>query len=216
MLFLQGAAGNINPLLMGENWSNPKVLGLQLGAEILRVCENLPDHKVGPDDDVIVATTRQKLDLPGLVMSNTVEDAEARITRCELEQAEAQGGANVAGYYWAGIRLAQARRDRDVLLGNSPKPVVRIEIAAARVGPVGLVTAPGEVFCEIGMAITRRSPFGLTLYSGYSNGNINYIPTDAAHSEGGYEVENACMVARGAGELLESVSLALLGELAKS
>jgi len=33
-LFLQGAAGNINPLLMGWDWANPRRLGLPLGAEV--------------------------------------------------------------------------------------------------------------------------------------------------------------------------------------
>jgi len=33
------------------------------------------------------------------------------------------------------------------------------------------------------------SPASITLFAGYSNGCIGYLPTPAAHALGGYEVE---------------------------
>ena len=39
-LFLQGATGNINPLLMGWDWTHLARLGLPLGAEAVRIYWN--------------------------------------------------------------------------------------------------------------------------------------------------------------------------------
>ena len=37
----------------------------------------------------------------------------------------------------------------------------------------------------------ERSPFAHTMYMGYTNGDVGYIPTAAAYPEGGYEVDYA-------------------------
>lgn len=37
----------------------------------------------------------------------------------------------------------------------------------------------------------ERSPFFHTMYLGYTNGDVGYIPTVAAYAGGGYEIENA-------------------------
>ena len=45
-----------------------------------------------------------------------------------------------------------------------------------------------ETFNEIGAAIKAESPAAMTLFAGYSNGCVGYLPTQAAHALGGYEV----------------------------
>jgi hypothetical protein len=60
-------------------------------------------------------------------------------------------------------------------------------IHAIRIGDGVIVTGPGEVFTEIGMAVKERSPGLPTLYAGYTNGALGYFPTAAAYPEGGYE-----------------------------
>ena len=49
-----------------------------------------------------------------------------------------------------------------------------------------------------------------TLFAGYANGTIEYVPTRAAYAEGGYEVTHACHVAPEAGEQIEEESIRLL------
>ena len=56
-----------------------------------------------------------------------------------------------------------------------------------RIGDGVIITAPGEPFTEIGMAVKQRSPGRPTLYAGYTNGAVGYFPTPAAYPEGGYE-----------------------------
>ncbi len=64
-------------------------------------------------------------------------------------------------------------------------------IQAIRIGDVGIVGLPGEVFVEIGLAIKRQSPFARTLVIELANDWLGYIPTDRALAEGGYETELA-------------------------
>jgi neutral ceramidase len=47
--------------------------------------------------------------------------------------------------------------------------------------------APVELFCEIALRVRTESPFVNTLYFGYANGWLGYLPTEAAFKEGGYE-----------------------------
>ncbi|MBI3829510.1 MAG: hypothetical protein HY291_08335 [Planctomycetes bacterium] len=61
------------------------------------------------------------------------------------------------------------------------------EIQALRLGQVALVSAPGELFAEIGTAIENSSPFPHTFVVGYSNDSLGYLCTEAAIREGGYE-----------------------------
>jgi neutral ceramidase len=64
-----------------------------------------------------------------------------------------------------------------------------LEIQAFRLGECAIVAHAAETFNEIGAAIKRGSPAPITLFAGYSNGCIGYLPTAAEHARGGYEVE---------------------------
>ncbi len=57
---------------------------------------------------------------------------------------------------------------------------------------------------------SSRSPFKHTLFAGYTNGTIGYVPTRAAYAEGGYEVTQACQVVPDASEQIEEESICLL------
>ena len=58
---------------------------------------------------------------------------------------------------------------------------------AVRIGDGAIVTGPGETFTEYGIAIKQRSPAAPTLYAGYTNEIIGYLPTAAEYAFGGYE-----------------------------
>ena len=58
---------------------------------------------------------------------------------------------------------------------------------AVRIGDGAIVTGPGEIFNEIGLAVKERSPADVTLYAGYTNGCVSYMPTAAEYPLGGYE-----------------------------
>lgn len=206
-LFLQGAAGDINPLLMGPQWNHLTRLGLPLGAEGIRAFWGAEPIQVTPS----IPIRQRALMLPPM-LPGSEQDALSRIG--ELEQRQEYVSANRPGSseaYWIKSRLSQLRRGLAVLRKEGEPIMVPAEISAVALGPeVGLITAPGEIFSEIGQRIVYRSAFPETFYAGYTNGMINYVPTRSAYPEGGYEVTHGCQVAAEAGELLEAESVELL------
>ena len=207
-LFLQGAAGNINPLLMGWDWTHLARLGLPLGAEAVRIYWSTAPG-VKPTDGGIGAASSQ-LHLPPLLPSSIEEGREA-VAMLEMERERLSAGGDEGALWWAERRLGRARQGLDALQGGTPVPPVEAELVALRLSDsVGVITAPGEIFTEIGQSIVARSPFQHTLYATYANGTIQYVPTRAAYGEGGYEVTHACQVAPEAGEQIEEESIRLL------
>lgn len=207
-LFLQGAAGNINPLLMGWDWTHLARLGLPLGAEAVRLYWST-EPGTEPTNDGVGAASSQ-LHLPPLLPSS-IEAGQETIATLETERERLSAGRDEGALWWTETRLARARKGLDALQGGTPVPPVGAELAALRLSDsIGVVTAPGEIFTEIGQSIVARSPFRHTLFAGYANGTIGYVPTRATYAEGGYEVTHACQVAPDAGEQIEEESVRLL------
>jgi hypothetical protein len=92
------------------------------------------------------------------------------------------------------------------------KHEVETELHGLRLGPVGLIGFPGEPFSEIGARVKAGSPFRWTLFSGYTNDYLGYVPTREAYDDGGYEVDTSPFLPDAADRLVEA-SLALLADL---
>lgn len=208
-LFLQGACGDVNPRLRGPDWEFVRRSGTILGCEAARVLVDVTSREA--TGRLRVASRR--VGLPAL-LPESVEAARAEVARLEDEvtrlRAEPPPGGSL---WWAEHRLEQARLRLESLESGVRLPDVQAELMAIAVGDVCLVTAPGEVFNEIGRTVKARSPFARTLFVGYANGSIGYVPTRTAYAEGGYEVTHACRVGPQAGEIIEREALDLLGSL---
>jgi hypothetical protein len=213
-LFLQGAAGNINPVEMRHSFEPARRLGVMLGGEVAKVFESAPTAPAEADGSLSgVATGTAQVELPAMTFTSleegekSVADLEAQLERLRSE------GATAGSLWWTESRLRRAVRMRDSLRDGTPLPTVPAELSALRFGDVALVTAPGEIFTETGIEIKRRSPLPRTLYAGYTNGSIGYVPVPAAYPEGGYEVTHACRVGPEAAGLITEASLRLLQQL---
>jgi hypothetical protein len=68
---------------------------------------------------------------------------------------------------------------------------------------VALVSIAGEPFVRIGMAIKEASPFGHTIFSGYTNAKHAYVPMPEDYDDGGYEVETSPFTPEAAGIIIE-------------
>jgi hypothetical protein len=79
---------------------------------------------------------------------------------------------------------------------------------------LAIVSLPGEIFVELGLAIKAASPFKNTFIAELANGSIGYVPNREAYRQGNYEVVSARAEA-GAGEKLAETALVLLRDLAK-
>ena len=75
---------------------------------------------------------------------------------------------------------------RTIAMGQSPDEVV-IPLQAVRIGGIGIVTIPFEVFAETGLEIKRRTPFKRSFTISFGNGSYGYLPTPEQHKLGGYE-----------------------------
>ena len=86
-------------------------------------------------------------------------------------------------------RSAWARTTERSLLDGTAPTFREGRIHAIRVGDGVIVSGPGEVFSEIGMAVKERSPGRPTMYAGFTNGLIAYFATAAEYAYGGYEAD---------------------------
>jgi hypothetical protein len=64
-------------------------------------------------------------------------------------------------------------------------PQIEAEVQAVQVGPAVMLSAPGEMFVELGLDIRRGSKFPITMPVELANGSIGYIPTEEALGKGG-------------------------------
>jgi hypothetical protein len=65
------------------------------------------------------------------------------------------------------------------------------ECQAFSLNDVVLVGLAAEPFAEIGQQIKGRSSAALTIFAGYANGSVGYLPTPLAYNQGGYEVDSS-------------------------
>lgn len=65
-------------------------------------------------------------------------------------------------------------------------PVDILPIHGVRIGDVGLVTQPCELYCQFGLDIKRRSPAPITAVVGLTDGYGGYCPTIYGILGGGY------------------------------
>ena len=223
-LFLQGAAGNCGPThgFIGEVEVAER-LGTRLGLEAAKVrleidpvprkerlIEVVPsgadlgmyeDEPTGePDDTLRVVNTM--IDLPGLDLPPVAEaQAESdrlvavlHSTRKDGDEAaikEAVKNAKRAAIALSSARIAEGGR-------------VSLRLQAMRIGEAALVALPVEAFAEIGVAVKERSPAAQTLFSGYSNGYMGYMPVADAYELGGYEVNTTPYAAGAAEDTIEA------------
>jgi len=84
-----------------------------------------------------------------------------------------------------------------------------VEIQVLRVGHLGFIGLPGEIFVEIGTAIKEQSGIENLFPVSLANGSSGYIPIAAAYDQGGYE-SRYTPFAKGSGEILRDEALELV------
>lgn len=208
-LFLQGAAGNILPLEAFHSEPGPeRAMGSRLAKAALSAIEDrdprltqivkMPYGSVTPislyrrevasdQPEQTINVAREEIDLPLLeAMTVGAMEAELQDRRTELarlkELSEGRAAMNPVAYHarWLETMVSQAAQ------GALPRSV-RTEIFAVRIGDVAIVGTPGELFSELGAEVRRRSPFRTTIFAGYSQGVLGYVPTAEEYPFGGYE-----------------------------
>jgi hypothetical protein len=143
------------------------------------------------DGEVALAATMKRARFP-ISTPPTLEAV--REVRAEweprLESAidDGDGSAARIAYWHAGW----ARKTERALLDGTTPAFREGRIHAVRVGDGVIVSGPGEVFTEIGMAVKERSPGRPTMYLGFTNGLVAYFATAVEYGYGGYEADLSC------------------------
>jgi hypothetical protein len=212
-LFLQGAAGNVNPVCGigtggSEQADDLSRMGALLGGEAVKVWAQVRTHNRRGPRRILqsVATVSQwdyepmpaesveyfgvisrRLTLPLAALPDPASaEAQAASYRRAYEQACAGGAAE-------GVRNVAQRlcvwSEGVARAAAAGRPLTAdLEFWALRLNDIGVVAVGGEPFAELSLEVKRRSPLAHTFFLGYSNGCLGYLPTPAAFAEGGMEV----------------------------
>jgi hypothetical protein len=182
-LFVQGAAGDINPFWdktppAEGGFEQVRILGEALGKEAVRVRRSISRTETSP----AISVVRQGVRLKSRWDFGDPE-VRAAVTR--------SSGTRVFKYY-----VDRFERERDV------------EVHTVLVGSsLALAFFPGEFFVEHGLRLKKSSVIENTVFVGYTNGAPGYFPTIRAAAQGGYGALEATIVEVGAGERLVDLAL---------
>lgn len=186
-LFLQGAAGDINPYFdktpLGEDAERlMQETGKQLGDEALRVARSIvPAAPKEPEIQFALETRRFGLRY----------DLDVLLDRLKA----------------ANVRPEFLARYRGHLKTPMDCPVTTVLINRE----IALVGMPGEPFVEFGINFRDRSPARYSLFAGYANGYYGYFPTIRAAAAGGYGAEGITARSEvGAGETMLNMGIVQL------
>jgi hypothetical protein len=208
-VFLQGAGGNVMPrFAFDDDALEWRRMGRALAVEALHAVAARPawpsrlvttGFGSGTALDLFrlelvdapspaLAALEERVEFPLNPLPSPEEITAQRVeAERELATAEARGAPEselrILRYHGANW----ARRAEAEILGGAPRTSAPGSIHAVRIGDGAIVTGPGEIFTEIGLAVKERSPAAVTLYAGYTNGCVSYMPTAAEYPLGGYE-----------------------------
>ena len=207
-IYLQGAAGDINPVWMRHDFEEVGRIGGIIGAAALRTAHELrplggrqrvvnlswsEDLEVPPApgvllDDVSLAATSTLLTLDRRPLPPQDEiGAQIKLLELELEQVAHD---DVVVLRRLRPRLNQLRMEYLFAgPGGRRAGTEAVEVQAMRISPrCALVALPGEFLVEIAGEIAAVAPVENLLVAGYSNGYIGYVPRAEDFLHGGYEV----------------------------
>ena len=196
VVFLQGACGDVTQV---DNMSprtefgeeHAELMGAKLAAEVVRTVAGAPWTK---DLPLAAASTRE----PVSIRPEPDPDAE--------RPPFGLGSGQEAIFAAERAHVAEIRK---------ATPVIRTEVQALRLGPLGIAATEAEYFCEYGLRIKAASKHARTWVVGYANGYVGYVTTAQAMVGGGYEVRTArsSMLSIDAGQRILEAAVRALGEV---
>jgi len=196
--FAAGTCGDINHINVAVQESLPRFgiterIGNALGATVLETLDSLE------------ALTRPRLAVRSVTLTMPLQEVAPEQVQAARE--------NMPSYTKGGgtfFERVEATKALDLAGRGKTWPM---EVQVFRLDKdTALVGLPGEIFCDLGLAIKAASPFKKTVVMTICNDRPAYVPTRKAFAEGSYEVVNS-RVKPGAGEMLVEAALKLLRKL---
>jgi hypothetical protein len=195
VLFLQGAAANINPDMFWEDAHAFKKVteqGLSVAKSILAATGSKPEKIRGLPLLIERAEAWMPTETPV-----TTSRPPKNYAKPLLAMAKLPGFMAI----FADPLLKQRYPWKPVIEAKDGFWSVPMRINTVRIGELSLVTFGAETFTEIGIKVKAASPTKHTLFASVSDGCISYLHTEESHAEGGYEVDVAPLAYRYPGKL---------------
>ena len=173
-----GTSGDINNI----NFRTPRPAASGPYARIREVADELAG------DAVRVAKGMTYVDR--VTLDARAADLSLRVRKPDASDLERARGI-IARANGRGLRsLEEVYARESVLLADYPDEVP-VTVQALRIGALGIVAIPCEVFVEIGLEIKAKSALKPVFTIELANGYNGYLPTKAQHAFGGYETWRA-------------------------
>ena len=165
-LFLQGAAGDINPWIDDtRDFADVEKMGTALADKMLQTIAHVRTEGHAPEP-VLLGYASETLELPPRPLPSGEEAV-----------ALASGDQRM----WLGDELAERLLD-----SRKSYPA---ELQVMRLGNAVVAGVPGEPFCRMGKAIREVAAPLIGIPVGYANGYVGYIVPPESWARGGYEVD---------------------------
>ena len=204
VLYLQGASGDTSPWNLLQNPAHYdgeqrlKEIGAILAGETLRLVRGATLTA-----DPVFRHAYEDLTI-GVRLPSAEDVKRAKAVKAQGEEQAGRGNyvLQVAG----ALRLHREFKDN---------PRDTLAVHAIRIGDLGIVTNPCELYCQFGLDIKRRSPAGVTMVAELADGFSGYCPTAYALIGGGYSGDPMfwCRLESAAGNRIADASARLLYRL---
>ena len=167
--FLQGHCGDVNPG-DGKLWiGKPDQSAGAVFDAIVRAMDSLAPVKV---DTMRAATTEFAMPLDTERLGQWLDEYRKNPAACNSNT-------------WVDAGFAKAWYE-DAIKSNVKQTHLPVTLGALRLGGVGLVFHPAELYSCYGLMTRRNSPFADTLVVGYTDNCIGYAPDPKAYQDNEY------------------------------
>lgn len=174
ILFLNACCGNVNHINVKDKdqlkgYEDSRRIGRTLAEAVLDAHENartIPIDALDARTETVMCPARE---VPDEMLQWARQQMNADKTKASVRKFNEQTPSRL---------LALAERK------GTERPS---EVIAYRIGPVGLVGLPAEVFVEVGRDIKTHSLLEPTLIVELTGGSMGYVPHPRGYDEGGYE-----------------------------
>ena len=211
-MFINGAAGDINPRMSARTFEDVELLGRELGIAVADAAATTRPLTASP-----LKALSRRLDLP-LLPPPTRVHAAGILVRQMLNAAiksvgnEWERRTPMALLEWSRALFAVARETQTAR-------TQAFEIQGVRIGDLTWLGMEGEIFVRYQLDVEAAGNQPVVL-CGYANGCIGYLPTREDYDRGGYEVDGAykiypsvLMIAPESDALVRRATAELLQEL---
>jgi hypothetical protein len=209
--FLQGAAGDINPVRDDtRDFRDVELYGTILAGEVIKTVAQLRAPDTKPMESRLGALSKV-LQLPSRDLPDPESFKEAYMSALnEAEESTDEASRDRA------LRVAGANQETLKRIERGTDPIIA-EVQVFRIGDVAIVGIPGEFFVELGLRIKRESSSPYTFISETTNDWIGYIPSPGTYQEGGYEIHPApwSMTNEDGGQMIVQTAIELINGLWK-